>query len=294
LKRLSSFGTSESTVIRPPLPPPLLLPGRATLPILVSVAHAGRDYPDWLVAHSRRGRLSLEPLEDPLVDRLVWRTLALGVPAVVARTPRAAIDCNRGPHEIDPAMTPGGAQEEPGARARAGLGLVPSRTVRHGELWRAQVGASEIKRRLEEAHAPFHQLIDEGVTDLVHRHGAALLLDCHSMPPAGREQAQIVIGDRHGTSAARFLSAQAGRIVREAGFTVAFNEPYAGGWITTTHGRPGLCRHALQIEIDRSLYLDSKLREPGPGFDRLSRLLESLAAELGAMLAQSVLPAAAE
>lgn len=281
-------------MIRSPLAPPLLLPGRATLPVLISVAHAGREYPDWLVEHSRRGRASLEPLEDPLVDRLVWRALSLGVPAVVARAPRAAIDCNRGLHEIDPGTAAEVSAQEPGARSRAGLGLIPSRTARHGELWRAPAGAAEMQRRVAEVYTPFHQSIADGLNALVHRHGTAILLDCHSMPPRGRHQPAIIIGDRHGTSAARFVSAAAGRIVRDAGFSVGFNDPYAGGWITQTHGRPALQRHALQIEVDRGLYLDSKLRSPGPNFDRVARLFETLAAQLGELLAQSALPAAAE
>ena len=288
------FGTSVDIVERSSLAPPLLLPGRASLPVLISVAHAGRDYPDWLLADSRRGRISLEPLEDPLVDRLAWRALALGVPAVVARAPRAAIDCNRGPHEIDTASLASTLPGDPGIRARAGLGLVPTRTARHGDLWRAPIGAADLERRMQEAHQPFHRAIDDGLTSLLHRHGAALLLDCHSMPPRGARLPEVVIGDRHGTSAGSFLSAQAGRIVRDAGFTVAYNDPYAGGWIASSHGSPPRGRHVLQIEIDRSQYLDAKLREPGPGFDRVAKLLQRLAEELGEILADSVLPMAAE
>jgi N-formylglutamate amidohydrolase len=262
--------------------------------VLVSVAHAGREYPDWLVALSRGGRASLEPLEDPLVDRLVWRALSLGVPAVIARTPRAAIDCNRAMHELDPAVmaVPSGA--EPGLRARAGLGLVPSRTPRNGDLWRSRIGAAELTRRQDEAYLPFHRAVSDGLDALVHRHGAGLLLDCHSMPARGKRLPAVVIGDRHGTSAASFLSGLAGRIVRDCGFSVAFNDPYAGGWISEHHGRPSHGRHALQIEIDRGEYLDARGREPGPGFDRVARLIERLAAELGSALADSVLPVAAE
>ncbi|HVF83186.1 MAG TPA: N-formylglutamate amidohydrolase [Sphingomicrobium sp.] len=291
---LSPFGTSANIVDRTPLPPPLLLPGRASLPVLLSVAHAGRDYPDWLLAQSRRGRASLEPLEDPLVDRLAWRALALGVPGVVARAPRAAIDCNRGPHEINRAASAVPQGEDPGLRARAGLGLIPTRTAKHGDLWRGPVGPAELKLRMQEAYVPFHSGIREGLDALLHRHGAALLLDCHSMPARGSRMPAVVIGDRHGTSATSFLSAHAGRIVRNAGFSVAFNDPYAGGWIAGSHGSPAVGRHVLQIEIDRGEYLDAKLREPGPGFDRVARLLERLAAELGDALAHAVLPAAAE
>ena len=279
---------------RPPLPGPLLLPGRSSLPVLISVPHAGRDYPDWLIALSRRGRATLEPLEDPLVDRLVWRALALGIPAVIARAPRAAIDCNRAPHEIEPDGRLSPPLEEPGPRARAGLGLVPSRTNAHGDLWHGRIGADDLARRRAEAWAPYHQAVADGLDAIECRHGAALLIDCHSMPPRARREPGIVIGDRHGTSAAPFLSARAGQIVRAAGYGVAFNDPYAGGYIAQHHGRPAVGRNVLQIEIDRSYYLDARLRAAGDGFDKVARLIESLAAGLGQALTESVLPIAAE
>ena len=281
---------------RSPLPPPLLLPASGGLPIVLSVPHSGRDYPPWLLSESRRGLRSLEPLEVPLVDRLAWRGIALGLPAIIARAPRAAIDCNRSPNELDPAtisMPPGA---DPGPRALGGLGLVPGRTPKDGDLWRRKLSMAEVEQRKAEAWTPYHQAIGEALSDFQRRFGEVLLLDCHSMPPRGPRHPPVVIGDRHGRSAARWLSDLAGRTVEEQGFKVAFNEPYAGGWIVEHHGRPGSGIHALQLEIDRGHYLDRAMRSPGPEFDRMATLLETLARALGDALLDRVAttPVAAE
>jgi N-formylglutamate amidohydrolase len=272
-----------------------LLPATGNLPVLLSVPHSGTDYPEWLIRDARRGRESLELLEDPLVDRLVWRAIALGCGAVIAQAPRAAVDCNRSPREIDPATTgiaPGG---DPGPRARGGLGIVPTRTPRDGELWRRRVSREDTERRISEAWRPYHSALRSELEQLQRRHAEVLLLDCHSMPPRGTNQPQVVIGDRHGKSAGRWLGDLARRTVEAEGFTVAFNDPYAGGWIIDSLGEPRNGVHALQIELDRGLYLDSRARQAGQGFDRVSRLLEGLARALGdAILSRHALPDAAE
>ena len=252
--------------------------------MLLSVPHSGRDYPDWLIANAERGRASLESLEDPLVDRLAWRALSGGVGGVIARAPRAAIDCNRAPDEVDPSVIADAGPEPVGARARGGLGIVPSRSAPHGKLWRRPIDRAELGLRLAEAHHSFHGAIAAELDRLVAAHGHALLLDCHSMP-ARRGQANIVLGDRHGRSAASWLVAEAGRLAELEGWSVAFNKPYAGGYVVERHGRPGSGIHAIQVEIDRSCYLARDQRRPGPGFDRAARLLERLAFGLGQALA---------
>ena len=270
---------------RTPLAPPVIHPPRWAAPVLLSIPHSGRDYPPWLLAQSLRGRESLSSLEDPLVDRLAWRALGRGFGAVIAATPRAAVDINRSPDEIDPSVVSGIPPLSVSDRARGGLGIVPGRTPRHGRLWRWPIDRAELGRRLAEAHAPYHDAVAAGLARLRANNGLALLLDCHSMPPRRAGAAQIVIGDRRGTAADPLLAAQAARIVRDAGWTVALNDPYAGGHVVERHGRPGQGIHALQIEIDRSCYLGRDLRTPGPGFDRAALLLESLAVGLADFLA---------
>ena len=121
---------------------------------MLSVPHSGRDYPAWLAANAIGGRAALEGLEDPLVDRLAWRAIAAGIGAVVARAPRAAVDCNRAADEIDPAVVSDAGDQVVGARARGGLGIIPSRSVPNGRLWRRPIDSAELHRRLAEAHAP--------------------------------------------------------------------------------------------------------------------------------------------
>jgi N-formylglutamate amidohydrolase len=263
---------------------PIVHPPRNALPVLLSVPHSGSDYPDWLDRLARRGRASLEPLEDPLVDRLAWRAIGDGTGAIVARSPRAAIDCNRNESEVDPAVVDLPVRGQLGARARGGLGIVPGRTVRDGFLWRRAITAKEFQSRLDWAHRPYHAAISGALESIVAQHGGAVLLDCHSMPPRPDGRPQIVIGDRHGRSARSNVSAAAERIACDHGYSVQRNVPYAGGWIVERFGDPGSNVHALQIEIDRRCYLDDGLGVPGPGFDRASRFLAAMAARLGALL----------
>jgi len=263
---------------RSALPSPIVHPSRLGVPVLLSVPHSGRNYPQWLIANAAGGRAALEGLEDPLVDRLVWRAVARGIGAVIARTPRAAIDCNRAADEIDPLVIADANGGAIGVRARGGLGIVPSRSIR-GRLWRRPIDQAELKRRVGEAHEPFHDAIAQELERLEAEHGWALLIDCHSMPRRSG-QAEIVIGDRHGGSAAPWLAEEAARIARQNGWSAALNDPYAGGHVVERHGRPERGVHALQLEIDRSCYLARDLRSPGPGFDKAARLVETLAFQL--------------
>jgi N-formylglutamate amidohydrolase len=254
------------------------------LPVLLSVPHSGRDYPDWLVRLAPRGSAALTTLEDPFVDRLVWRALGRGIGAVVALAPRAAIDCNRAEEDIDPSVVEGLRPRRISARARGGLGVVPGRTQQHGYLWRRAISAAELEGRLAAAHRPYHRAVEQQLDLIVARFGCALLLDCHSMPPPPRGIPPVVIGDYHGQSCAPWLSAEAVRIASRAGLEAGLNDPFAGGHVIERHGRPARGVHALQLEFDRRLYLDPQLKAPGDGFDRVAYLVEQLAVELGEML----------
>ena len=276
------------------LPPPTIHPPRGDLPVLLSIPHSGRAYPPALVNLARGGATSLESLEDPLVDRLAWRALAAGCGAVVAQAPRAAIDCNRAEDELDPSIISGAPRGAMSARARGGLGVIPARTQAHGALWRAPIGLAELERRLAAAHRPYHQALADALAALIERFGCALLLDCHSMPPPPKGTAQVVIGDRRGRTSAHWLSQDALAVVRRCGFSAGLNDPFAGGHVIASHGRPSRGVHGLQIEIDRSCYLDPALRSPGAGFDRAAGLLERLAIELGEALLARRFAVAAE
>lgn len=251
-------------------------------PVILSVPHAGRAYSPALLRAARVPMSVLETLEDRLVDRLVWRAVAAGAGAVVADAPRAEIDLNRDEREIDPAMVVPAPRAEglmPTLRMRGGLGLVPARVAGAGALWRGRIGADEMRRRIASVHRPYHAALGEALIAARAVFGVAVLLDCHSMPPRTPPgQPGIVFGDRHGATIAPALLEAAMAAAAAFGCGVARNEPYAGGHIVERHARPAGNVHALQIEIDRALYLDAALREPGPGFDRMAQMLAAVAA----------------
>ena len=263
------------------LPSPIIHPPRGDLPVLLSVPHSGRDYPDWLVALASQGKASLTTLEDPLVDRLVWRVIQRGCAAVIARAPRAAVDCNRAEDEVDPSVVDGARRGRVTARARGGLGIVPGRTQQHGYLWRRPINHEQLDDRITQAHRPYHEAIEQQIDLLLDRFGCALLLDCHSMPPPPTGIPPVVFGDCKGRTADAWISLEAMAIANRCGFDAGLNDPFAGGHVIERHARPARGVHALQIELDRRTYLDRTLKQPGPGFDKGASLLEALAVELG-------------
>lgn len=284
-----------------PSEPPFIRigPDRPASPVVLSVPHAGRAYSAALLRSARLPRETLECLEDRLVDRLVWRAAAAGATAIVAQSPRAEIDLNRDEREIDPASivpAPPMRSVLQSARTRGGLGLIPARISGSGSIWRHRIAQDEVRRRIEELHRPYHDALADALEQTRLRFGIAILLDCHSMPPRNKEagEANIIFGDRHGTSIAPELADAAVTAARLAGFSTARNDPYAGGYITTRHGHPENNIHALQLEIDRALYLDASLREPGAGFDRTARLIASIVSALAERTAEPHLAVAAE
>lgn len=274
-------------------------PDRPASPVVLSVPHAGRAYSPALLRFARVPVNVLETLEDRLVDRLVWRAVAGGATAVVATAPRAEIDLNRDEREIDPLMVappPPSDSIVSTVRMRGGLGLIPSRMAGAGSLWRGRMSRDELKRRVEQVHRPYHQALADSLARAKREFGAAVLLDCHSMPPrpSGSAGAQIVFGDRFGTTMAPHLVAAALSAARGLGFAATCNDPYAGGHVIERHGRPGEGIHALQIEIDRAAYLDEALRAPGRGFDAASRLIAAVSDALASAAGGEALPIAAE
>jgi N-formylglutamate amidohydrolase len=170
------------------------------------------------------------------------------------------------------------------ARARGGLGIVPARTQQHGYLWRRAISPKQLEERLDQAHRPYHDAIEDQLGLLLDRFGCAVLLDCHSMPPPPAGVAQMVFGDCRGRTADGWVSRDAIAIATRHGFSAGLNDPFAGGHVIDRHARPARGVHALQLEIDRRCYLGAGLKAPGAGFDRVAVLIESLAVELGEAL----------
>lgn len=253
-------------------------PATADTPLVLSVPHAGRLYPDALIRRSAVSRSILEDLEDRHADLLIARAVAHGAVAIVARGARAWIDLNRGEEDLDPALRdPPGSGAPATARSRAGLGLLPRR-IGGRELWTTPPAPSDAAARIDAVHRPYHAAIAHALDDALRRHGHAILLDCHSMPPlAGPRAARIVIGDRHGRTAAHGLAARLAGVARGEGYTTAVNAPYAGAHAIARHGRPGDGVHAIQLEIDRTLYLLRDMRAVSLGLEPVRGLVATLA-----------------
>lgn len=255
-------------------------------PVLLTVPHAGREYPADVLSGARVGLDGLRMLEDRHVDSLIAGAVAAGHCAVIARRARAVIDLNRHEQDIDRSSVgdlPHGVPTRPSIKLRGGLGLVPHRYHALGDLWRKLPPYAEVRERIQTLHMPYHEQIGAVLKGMVDYYGGAVLLDLHSMPPIrvqGGEPPQVVIGDRFGQSAARPIIRQAMEIVAAHGLRVGINAPYAGGHTLERHGRPLKGVHALQIEIDRTLYLDPALDRPGPGVQLCDRMIADLSEAL--------------
>lgn len=264
-------------------------PAEPVSPVVLSVPHAGRDYPLALRAALRVPQAALLPLEDRHVDAVALaarrdETLFL------ARRPRAWIDLNRAEHERDPRIDDGALPSAApfiSAKVRGGLGLVPRRVAGAGDLWVRRWAADEITARIMADHRPYHMALAETLRVTRERFGIAILVDLHSMPPPANGS-EIVVGDRFGRSAgARFVGRLEG-VARAHGVRVAVNTPYPGGHILDRHGAPRRNIHAIQLEICRRMYLDAALSEPGPGLETMASLLR----EMIDALADEALPGA--
>lgn len=269
-------------------------------PVILSVPHAGRAYPPDLPDDCRFPVGRLLPLEDRLADLLAAQAFRSGFSGIVAQTPRALIDLNRAERDMDPGMLTAPMVPPPllSAKARGGLGLVPRRTAALGEIWRRRFSPQEIAARIGRHHRPYHDRLSALLTAAKARHGVALLIDLHSMPPlpaeADRPAPQIVIGDRFGRSASPLLGEIAGACFEAHGLRVAFNAPYAGGHILDRHSAPNFGLHALQIEVDRRLYLDDALQNAGVGIERMADVLDQTVRRLSDAAHDLALPVAAE
>jgi N-formylglutamate amidohydrolase len=310
-KRGDSRGVSGGTIPASGGVPAFTLLRReaSPIPVLIAVPHAGRHYPPRLLERMRAPRHAALKLEDRYADKLA-ETVARETDAalLVAHAPRAMIDLNRAIEDMDWDMVrtgppAGHLRTRIGRRARSGLGLVPRRLPEIGELWTGRMEPGEIEARIEGIHRPYHEALAETLRAVRDRWGAALLIDLHSMPPLGRRGAgepvpDFVIGDRFGASCDGTLCAAAFDHIARAGRAVAHNRPYAGGYVLDQHAAPLKGLHALQVEVCRGAYLDSRLREPGEGFaavaEVISGLVRRLAEEVAALGRGAVLEQAAE
>ncbi|WP_296818619.1 N-formylglutamate amidohydrolase [Brevundimonas sp.] len=258
--------------------------------MIFAAPHAGRRIPEALAELARVDPRALRSLEDPLVDQLIQGAGVTTLSAVVAR---AFVDVNRAPEELDPLLVDGGAGRT--SRVQAGLGVIPRLTAVGEPIHRRRLSMQEARTWLAEAHAPYHAILAELMHETRARHGRAVLVDWHSMPSQAAEaearrsgrRPDIVLGDLHGRACDPAVTAKARAVFEEHGRTVALNRPYAGGFVTQTWGRPRDGFHALQVEIDRSMYLDETTLEPRPEFAALKSEVAEVATALLALAPRS-------
>lgn len=248
-------------------------------PVVLSVPHAGRDYPLPLRAALRVPLAALQGLEDRYADALGLDACAAET-LFVAQRARAWIDLNRAEHERDPRLDDGAVSigRPQSAKLRSGLGLVPRRVGNSGDIWQRRLSADEVQMRIHADHRPYHAALAAALASARARFGVAVLIDVHSMPPLGPPESapRLVLGDRFGKSAAARFTGRIEGVARAHGVATAINAPYSGGHILERHGEPRHGVHAIQLEFDRALYLDEALDGPGAGLPATTRLLRAI------------------
>ena len=270
----------------------VLRPAAQTAPLVLASPHSGRDYPAEFTAIARLKGAALRRSEDSFVDELFAAGPGCGAPLIRALFPRAYVDVNREPYELDPAMFEDALPPYVNAhspRVRGGLGTIARVVADGAEIYRGKLRFADAAARIERCYEPYHAALGALVRATEAAFGFAVLLDCHSMPSIGgpidrdpgAARADIVLGDRFATSCHPSIAALVERVLTQAGYVVCRNEPYAGGFTTQFYGRPHRGVHALQIEVKRSLYMDETRFEHGPGFAgvaaTMTRVIEALA-----------------
>ncbi|RMD48542.1 MAG: N-formylglutamate amidohydrolase [Alphaproteobacteria bacterium] len=274
----------------------VILPREPRSAVVFASPHSGRAYPPDFLRRSRLDAIAIRSSEDAYVDLLFERAPEFGAPLIRARIPRAYVDFNRAEDELDPQLIEGVRGRAPGPRVSGGLGVIP-RVVGGGRpIYRGRISRAEAEQRLADYWRPYHAALDELMAAQRARFGRAILFDCHSMPhealaaanfPPGARP-EVVLGDNHGAACSRELAEEVARIFRRAGLAVAFNAPFAGAFVIQRHGRPSRGCHALQIEIDRSLYLNERAVRPNANFQAFRELMGRITAELAALGAEDL------
>ncbi len=282
----------------------VIAPSRRTLPIVLNSPHSGSDYPADFLATSRLDRQAIRRSEDTHVDELAEHAARLGAPLLRANFPRAWLDVNREPYELDPKMFDGALPTYANVRSvrvAGGLGTIARIVSESEEIYAQPLPVEAALARIDAVYKPYHRVLRQLVVETRAAFGLAVLIDCHSMPSIvrggnSRHRPDIVLGDRYGTSCASELTDLAAQILGRRGYSVSRNKPYAGGFITEHYGQPTRGIHAMQVEMNRCLYMNERTLEKTSGFAELSDDLARLVGELGAAFEAGFLsrPEAAE
>jgi len=264
----------------------LTSPETGEAPIVFASPHSGSLYPETMVSALCVPLMDVRRTEDAFVDELFSNAPRHGASLLTARYGRSVVDLNRDPHELDPTMFHDGPPRAcalPTPRVEAGLGCLPKVGARGEPIYGRLLSKAEGEQRLAGVHDVYHGCLSGLLEAQRARHGRALLIDCHSMPsvqPGRRNLTDIVLGDRFGSSSNPRLVNCLERVFRNHGLTVARNAPYAGGYTTRRYGRPKRGIHAIQIEINRGLYMDEQAITRAGGFARLRPVMDAAIIEM--------------
>lgn len=266
----------------------IAMPGRWECPIVFSSPHSGRDYPRAFLAASVLDYTSIRSSEDAFVDQLFDAAPRYGAPLIVAHAPRAYIDLNRACDELDPAVVDGVTRSFHNPRVASGLGVIPRVVAGGRAIYRGKISLTEAEGRIATHWQPYHDRLNSLLTEAHALFGQAILVDCHSMPHEaieshtrpGFHRPDVVLGDRFGAAVGRDVIDRVEAAFVRAGLRVSRNAPFAGAYITQTYGRPSRGFHAVQIEIDRSLYMDEARVEKSANFDAFKAVLDSVIADI--------------
>ena len=279
----------------------LTRPSRQETSVIFASPHSGRDYAAKFLEASQLSILQLRSSEDAYMDRLIARAPHCGAPMICALTPRAYIDLNRAPDELDPAVIDGIERMAHNPRISSGLGVVP-RVVSGGRVIHpGKITMEEAQHRLAHHWRPYHDALNGIIEETQAVFGDAILIDCHSMPHEaienhsrpGHPKPEVVLGDRFGAAAGREVVDQIEAAFVAADFHVVRNSPFAGAYIAQHYGRPLSRRHVVQVEIDRGLYHDEARIEPGPNFASFAVRFNRVVADI-ASIGRRAVPLAAE
>src|SRR5579872_7306628 len=276
---------------RDELDPPfeILEPARVAGPVMFNSPHSGSTYPRTFLISSKLDIATLRRSEDSFVDQLIAGVVERGYPLMRAHFPRCFVDVNREPYELDPRMFEGRLPSFANTRSMrvaGGLGTVARVVGDAQEIYEQRIPIDDALRRIESLYKPYHRSLRRLFTKLHRDFGAAVLVDCHSMPSTAghrdeRPRPEFVLGDRYGTSCVGVVSETVEQTLRSLGYSVSRNKPYAGGFITEHYGNPAAGLHAIQLEINRALYMDEPRYERSRNFAAVAADLDTLASRLG-------------
>lgn len=279
----------------------LTMPDVRTTSVVFASPHSGRAYPSGFVRRSSLDEPTLRSSEDAFVDKLFDTAPRHGAPLLAAIAPRAWVDVNRSTEELDPALIEGVNRTAHNPRVASGLGVIP-RVVANGRtIYRSKITRKEAMSRIEAFWKPWHLALNTLMDDSIALFGEAILIDCHSMPHEAIEtlshtrgsRPEIVLGDRFGAAAGSDVVDKIEAALSSAGLRVSRNAPFAGAFVTQKYGRPARQRHVVQVEIDRSLYMNEQMIRPNNNFSAFKGLIDQVVADI-TEIGQSDLPLAAE